>query len=217
MYKKKNPLNRKPFDAPGAQIKPSIQQESGMNIIKPKPAMQQGAGMLRPERPSRFQNLRGSLDPFKPAEQTSPAAPNTPAMPANISEARQQMPKIPARMGSFTDTPKRPAEGVVSDASPEDQAKFAQGMSAERQRRMDATRERAQSIGRKMLNEPAAQQPGIGPLQQEQDLKKQLMPDAGNAPMTAPMDQSPAQDSSGIDQQIAALQKQIADLQAQKK
>lgn len=70
----------------------------------------------------------------------------------------------------------------------------------------------------------------LGPAQQEQAMKNQLMPPAGQPPQgTPPVGQppqmgqqpqgaeAPAQDSSAIDQQIAALQKQIADLQAQKK
>ncbi len=85
----------------------------------------------------------------------------------------------------------------------------------------------------------AEQSRAVGPAEQEQQMKSQLMPptgaqqnalpagqpsQAGQQPQNAaPMGQppqgaeAPAQDGGALDQQIAALQKQIADLQAQKK
>jgi hypothetical protein len=64
--------------------------------------------------------------------------------------------------------------------------------------------------------ESAGPQLGMGPAQQEQQMKDQLMPPVG-APESAPAMGAQAPDNSAIDQQIAALQKQLADLQAQKK
>lgn len=73
----------------------------------------------------------------------------------------------------------------------------------------------AQSPAQPTIVGQQAEQPrAIGPAQQEQAVKNQLMPPAGQPPQDAA---APAQDNSGIDQQIAELQKQIADLQAQKK
>ena len=70
------------------------------------------------------------------------------------------------------------------------------------------------------LSAQPAQPQAIGPAQQQQQMKDQLMPPAGQLPQMGQPPQgtaTPAQDNSAIDSQIAALQKQIADLQAQKK
>jgi hypothetical protein len=170
-----------------------------------------GAKFKSSDAMNKFNRLRGIV---KPNIQPKPA----PGMQANPG-GMQPKPAMQPAPGVGMNAAKPPGSTLEQQAMPDPATKPPLSAGT-----LDAIKSSLPSAEQQRnLNSPApaagqqAQPQTIGPAQQEQQMKDQLMPQASGAPQNqAAGQEAPAADNSGIDQQIAALQKQIADLQAKK-